>query len=390
MTKHSDALQNRKYDATSSLAPSTATPSAARSRLNVTRKSLALSGFLFLIGGGLLTGCGPLGLERDAGGGPEPVATPGGDAVAVVIEGESITIDQLHTHMQTQFLEEFLRQPESNRFEMQETAIRDLVQRRVVEAAAAERGVTADALFEQISNSAPEPTVQDVADWYSQNQSRLRGARLEDVAGQIKELLANESRGGAWNTFIGPKIEALDWQMVLSPPRQELIATRLIRGNASAPVTITAFSDYQCPYCIRSEPVLAEVLSRYPEDVRVVYRHFPLDSIHPFARPAAEAAMCAEEQGQFWEYHDGIFALEGRIEEGSLAKIGTDLGLDVGAFEVCVSERRYEEFVQTDFLAGQAAGVTGTPAFFVNGIALKGARDADELSRIVETELARK
>jgi protein-disulfide isomerase len=135
--------------------------------------------------------------------------------------------------------------------------------------------------------------------------------------------------------------------------------------------------------------VLAEVLDRYPDQVRVVYRHFPLDSIHPFARPAAEAAMCAEEQGKFWEFHDQIFALKGKIVEGSLAQIGSDLGLDTTALESCMTERRYQEFVQNDFLAGQAAGVTGTPAFFVNGIALKGARDANELSRIVDSELAR-
>jgi protein-disulfide isomerase len=149
------------------------------------------------------------------------------------------------------------------------------------------------------------------------------------------------------------------------------------------------FSDYQCPYCVRSEPVLAEVLSRYPDSVRLIHRHFPHDSILPFARPAAEAAMCAEEQGKFWEFHDGIFALNGRLDASSFLAIGADLDLDPGALGECLEERRYEKFVQEDLLAGQAAGVTGTPAFFVNGIAMKGARDADDLSRVVDSELAR-
>ena len=99
--------------------------------------------------------------------------------------------------------------------------------------------------------------------------------------------------------------------------------------------------------------------------------------------------MCADEQGRFWEYHDAIFARGGRLSPESFDEIGEELDLDRDAFATCVEERRYEDFVQADFEAGQAAGVTGTPAFFVNGIALRGARDADEISRIVEEELAR-
>ena len=99
--------------------------------------------------------------------------------------------------------------------------------------------------------------------------------------------------------------------------------------------------------------------------------------------------MCADEQDRFWEYHDGIFARRGRLEDGSLAEIASDIGLDTDVFSLCIEERRYKNFVEADFVAGQAAGVTGTPSFFLNGIKLKGARNADELSRYVDLELAR-
>ena len=99
--------------------------------------------------------------------------------------------------------------------------------------------------------------------------------------------------------------------------------------------------------------------------------------------------MCADEQGKFWEYHDAIYALAGKLQADSLAQIGESLGLDLKSFGGCIEERRYEDFVNADFAAGREAGVTGTPAFFVNGIALKGARDADELSRYVDQELER-
>ncbi len=347
-----------------------------------------------------LAGCSPLGLETSPGdprtsskvgaaGTPTVAEAEKVDTIVVTIEGRSITLDDLHEHMQDQFLEEFLRQPEDEIYEMQENAVRDLVQRHVIDRAAAERGITSEALFQEITGAGAEPSEEDVARWYSLNQSRLRGARLEDVAVQIKEMLVGTARKEAWDEFVSPRIEDLDWEMRLEPPRAQLAATRLIRGPTDAPVTIMTFSDYQCPYCVRSEPVLAEVLARYPKRVRVVHRHFPLDNIHSFARPASEAAMCADEQGKFWEFHDAIFARMGSLEKNSFREIGAEIGLGEDALETCIEERRYSDFVQADFDAGQKAGVTGTPAFFVNGIALKGARDADALSRVVDSELER-
>ena len=344
-----------------------------------------------------LAGCGALGLESasdasSAEGTPATsttVATEGDDEVAMMLGGKPVTLAELHAHMQKQFLEELLRQPADELYTMREQAARDLIQKRAVDAAAAEEGMSAEDLFKKITSEVPSASVADVTAWYQQNEGRLQGARLEDVADRIKDLLDNEAQAAAWASHIGPRVEGFEWQILIEPPRTELTATRLIRGNESAPVTIMAFSDYQCPYCIRSEPVLAEVLERYPEDVRVIHRHFPLDSIHPFARPAAEAAMCADEQGRFWDYHDAIFAKGGRLSEDSFGEIAEALGLDGEALGRCMDEGRYKAFVQADFEAGEAAGVTGTPAFFVNGIALRGARDADDLSRIVDAELKR-
>ena len=339
----------------------------------------------FLIGAP--AGCGPLGLERaDAN---APVRSDGTDRVAVIIDGRSISVAELDEQIKNSFLEELMRQPESQIYEVREKAIRELLQRTVVEAEAELRSLPADAVFEEIVGQAPTPTIEDVSNWYTQNQSRLRDARLEDVSAQIELLLRKEGRDNAWKAFLAPKLEALDVELVLKPPREDLKATRLVRGDANAPVTIMTFSDYQCPYCIRSEPVLSEVLARYPEQVRLVHRHFPLDSIHPFSRKAAEAAMCADEQGKFWEFHDAIFARRGKLEADSFTLIGTELELDGEALGACITERRYAEFVQQDLDAGRAAGVTGTPAFFINGIALKGARDVDSLSRVVDSELQR-
>ena len=336
-----------------------------------------------------LTGCGRLGVGSNGGENADEPATPGDEEIALVLDGREISIGELNEHMQEQFLEEFLRQPEDRRYEMRESAIRDLVQTHVVESEAKKKGVTAEALYEEVTAAAPAVSVDDVSTWFKQNEARLGGARLEDVAPQIEQMLGQEKKRAAWSAFIDPKLAALSWNMVLTPPRLEVEATRLVRGPADARITLITFSDYQCPICIRSEKVLTEVLAKYPKDVRLVHRHFPLDQIHPFARPAAEAAMCADEQGKYWEFHDAIFALEGRIEATSFEAIGKQLGLDEKALASCIAERRFKDFVEQDAAAGEAAGVTGTPAFFVNGIPLKGSRDAAELSRVIDGELTR-
>jgi protein-disulfide isomerase len=313
----------------------------------------------------------------------------GEDPVALVIEGEAIHLSAVDAYMQEVFLEELMRQPEDQVFEARETAIRNLIQKHVIESEAEARGTTAEALFEEITATAAPPSDDAVAAWYAENASRLRGASFEEVEPRVRELLAQEAQREAWMAFVGPKLEALSYDIKLAPPRKQLEPTHLVRGPVEAPVTVMVFSDYQCPYCIRSEPVLAELLSRYPEKVRVVHRHFPLDGIHPQARPASEAAMCADEQGRFWDYHDAIFARRGRLAEDSFAEIAGELELDLEAFGACRAEGRHAAFVQADLDAGRAAGVTGTPAFFINGIPMKGARDADQLAAIVDAELER-
>ncbi len=335
-----------------------------------------------------LPGCGRLGFGGK-GAGAQANARPGDEQVALVLDGEPITVGELNERMKDQFLEEFLRQPEDRQFEMRENAIREIVQRHVVEAEAEKKGLTPDALFEEVTAAAPPVSVEDVTTWYKQNEARLGGAPLEAIAPQIEQMLGQERKAEAWNAFIDPKLAALSWESKLAPPRQDVEATRLVRGPADAPVTLVTFSDYQCPYCIRSESVLAEVLAKYPKDVRLVHRHFPLDQIHPFARPAAEAAMCADEQGRFWDFHDAIFARNGKLDAKTFGTIGADLGLDTAALDRCIAERRFEAYVQNDAQAGEKAGVTGTPAFFVNGIPLKGARDVADLSRVIDGELAR-
>ena len=176
--------------------------------------------------------------------------------------------------------------------------------------------------------------------------------------------------------------------VLLEPPRVAVESNGPSLGPAEAAVTIVEFSDFQCPFCQRAIPVLKELRERYPNDVRVVYRHFPLDSIHPRARPAAEASLCAHDQGKFWPYHDKLFENSAALADDDFRRYATELEIDADRFERCLAERPHRETVETDLAAASTAGVNGTPAFFVNGIFLEGAQPASALVELVDAELA--
>lgn len=149
-----------------------------------------------------------------------------------------------------------------------------------------------------------------------------------------------------------------------------------IRGNPSASVTIVEFSDLQCPFCERFHPTVQQALAEYGDKVRWVYKHFPLDAIHPEARPAAEASECVWEQkgnDGFWQFADGVFENQDRIGSALYRELAQQIGVNMGQFESCVSSRKYQQKVEDDYQQGLAVGVRGTPGNFVNGTPLAGA-----------------
>jgi protein-disulfide isomerase len=162
-----------------------------------------------------------------------------------------------------------------------------------------------------------------------------------------------------------------------------------VRGNANAPVTIVEFSDYQCPYCHQVEPTIAAVLAKYGDKVRLAYRDFPLRNIHDHAELAAEASRCALEQGKFWEYHDQLFKGTS-LDKEALAGYAKTSNMDAEKFDACLKSEKYKAQIDKDIDDGRKAGVSGTPAFFINGIPTSGAQQQDAFTRIIEDELSKK
>jgi len=160
-------------------------------------------------------------------------------------------------------------------------------------------------------------------------------------------------------------------------------------GPEDAPVLIVEFSDYQCPFCARSAlETFPQILETYEGKIRLVFRDFPLTSIHSNAQKAAEAAECADDQGQFWAYHDILFQNQQALDLDSLKAYAQQLGLDTDAFNECLDSGQYASEVQNDLAQGQSYGVTATPTFFVNGRLLRGAQPFSAFRVAIERELA--
>ncbi len=172
------------------------------------------------------------------------------------------------------------------------------------------------------------------------------------------------------------------------PAQVEVSSGENTRGSSNGPVTIVEFSDFQCSFCSRFHPTLQQILNDYPTQVTWAYRHFPLDQIHPSARPAAEASECAAEQNKFWEFADGLFENQAKLGESFYSELALELGLNTAQFDDCVSSRKYKDKVEADYQAGIAAGVGGTPASFVNGRLVSGAVPYEQVKALIEQALS--
>lgn len=161
-----------------------------------------------------------------------------------------------------------------------------------------------------------------------------------------------------------------------------------IRGNPNAKITLVEFSDFECPFCQRFHPTVLRALAEY--DIRWVYKHFPLDSIHPEARPAAEASECVwEQKGDegFWKFADAMFENQSRLGTAFYEEVALEIGVNLSQFQTCVRERKYQNKVEQDYQQGIQGGVAGTPGSFVNGVPVRGAIPYSQLQSIIESQL---
>jgi protein-disulfide isomerase len=273
--------------------------------------------------------------------------------------------------------------------EVLEASLRELVRRRLLEREAERTGTTVAAVQARIQDTAQPISDEDVEQFYERNKARIRDP-FANVAGQIRTYLERQALRFAQNDFFALLEDRFAVEYLLQPLRFAVATDGFAAtGPADAPVTLVEFSDFECPFCARFLPTLTRAKEEYAGRLRVVFRHYPLTGIHPHAQKAAEASLCAGDQGKFWEMHDLMFAEQGALSVPALKEKAGRLGLDQDTFDRCLDSNRHYETVRNDLRAGTAVGVSGTPALFVNGRFLSGAVPFESLAAIIDDELAR-
>jgi protein-disulfide isomerase len=317
---------------------------------------------------------------------------PSPGAVIAMVGDVSITLEQVD--------EKALQEPAGSfgslklsqaLYEARRAAADELIGNLLLDQEAKRQGIERAALVEkEITSNSAGVTEADVSAWYQSNPQRVQGATLDQVHGPIKSMLTQERLQNARDAYLNTLKAKTVVRVTLEPPRSAVRAgTSPAKGPTSAPIELIEFADFQCPFCLAASPTVKRVLDTYGERIHFVYRNFPLQN-HPDAKPAAEAAQCANEQGQFWAYHDRLFGVPGKLSDADLKKTAIDLGLDGARFNACVDEHKYKSVVDADAQEGAEAGVSGTPAFFINGRLLSGAQPYDAFKRIIDEELALK
>ncbi len=305
-----------------------------------------------------------------------------------ILNGEELTLDALPDQDRWQLAQlknEYYT--EVHRL-LERGAIRAARERLLTQAADAE-GLTLNQYYTRVIGL-PEVSNEELQQVYEQNRGQFGGRPLEEIAVDLRRQIANQKLNRNIE-FAGEQfLSEAEWDLTVPAYRVEIdTAGHASIGPEDAPVELVVFSDFECPYCRRFNEAVDRMreTEELAEQVRLVFRHYPLRSIHPRAQKASEAALCAGDQGSFWEFHDALWADED-LSPDTLEQHARLIGLDTDEFDACLNSGRHYEQVQADLEAAMGFGQTGTPAVFSNGRYIGGAISFQQLQAEIERELA--
>jgi protein-disulfide isomerase len=310
-------------------------------------------------------------------------ASASGKTVVAEVNGQPITAEELDRHAAGE-----LQRIRDQEYEARRNALEDLIGKRLVQREAAGRGISEEELTKvEVQDKVSPPTPQEVQEIYDANRDRVGGRSREEVAPQIISSVMQQRTAERARAYAQALREQARVKILLDQPRTEVTipAGTAVQGPADAPVTIVEFSDYLCPYCQSAEAVVARVLDRYKGRVKFVHRDLLLG--RPRSLPVAKAALCAGDQGKFWEYRSNLLTVTGDWSDQDLEARAAQLGLRAPEFKACLASDKHDKTVLASTEEGQRVGVTGTPTFFVNGRRMTGVRSEQQFDEIIQSEL---
>jgi protein-disulfide isomerase len=325
-------------------------------------------------------GCRPSGGTASPG---SSGAAAGPRAVVAEVDGVPITAEELDRHAAGE-----LQRLRDQEYEIRKTALDDLVIKRLIQKQAAERGVTEQELMRlEVQEKVAPPVASEIQQVYDANRDRVGGRSRAEVEPQIVSSLVQQRTAERSRAFAQALRDQAKVRIALEQPRTEvkIPAGTAVLGPADAPVTIIEYSDYLCPYCQSAEAVVAKVLQRYEGKVKFIHRDFLLG--RPRSLPVARGALCAGEQGKFWEYRHDLLSTPGDWSDQDLESRAARLGLRSGDFRSCLASDRHDKTILASSEEGQKLGVSGTPTFFVNGRRMTGVRSEQQFDEVIQAEL---
>ncbi len=313
-------------------------------------------------------------------------ASASADSAVAAVGGRTIHLAELDSALAPE-----LAKIESDRYEARREKLNDMIDDALLGEAAKAAGVKSEELLKkEITDKVPAPTDEEIRQAYERVKGQAGNATLQDLTPRIRELLLQKATNARRADYFGELRKKTKVVVELEPPRFEVDAsTGHADGPKDAPITLVEFSDYQCPFCGRSQPTVLKVLEQYKGKVRHVFMDFPLTNLHPLAMPAAVASRCAEEQGHYPEFHAKLFAEQQSLSSDNFKKWARDLKLDGAKFDECLGSGKSDAVIGKSLEAGRRVGVSGTPGFFVNGIPIHGSQPFEVFQQTIDAELAR-
>jgi predicted DsbA family dithiol-disulfide isomerase len=303
--------------------------------------------------------------------------------VVATVNGRSITQKEVdHLAMaQTLPLEQKL-------YAIRKVTLENLIILTVLESEANKRGLTVGELRKQLATGDVQVSPQQVEDAYAANASFFGNMSPDEVKERLRLDLETQQRMQNYRNGLAKLRKSANISLRLREPqrpadRDETMAPSI--GPPDAPVTIVEFSDFECTYCRGVQRTIKQLLRTYGKHIKLVFKHLPLE-IHPFAFPAAQAAFCAGQQGQFWQYHEALFNTPALAVE-SFKKIAENLGLEIHEFNRCLNSAASRNAISLNVREASQLGINSTPTFLINGKIVSGALDFEAFETIIEREL---